>query len=118
MPLRPLRPSESPPPIWLLTPPPPCIGTKMLVYRGVQSNVRLVAGQFLRSQDVGAGGLMSRDPAAASIRSTIIPQMPWYAEVPMRGASPVYISPPPSGTTSCSPAISSNEPIAVGILLR
>lgn len=65
MALRALRPDEAPPPIWLLAPPPACTSTEMHVFRGVQSNVRLVAKQFLRSQDVGAGGLMSRDPAAA-----------------------------------------------------
>jgi hypothetical protein len=37
----------------------------MCVYRGVQSNVRMVSLKFLRPQDVGSGGLMSRDPKAA-----------------------------------------------------
>jgi len=63
MALRPLRPEEVPPPIW--KEPPRCTGTEMCIYRGVQSNVRLVQTQFLRPQDVGSGGLMSRDPAAA-----------------------------------------------------
>jgi hypothetical protein len=63
--LRPLRPNETAPPIWLVTPPPSCAGVEMCIYRGVQSNVRLVARRFLRPEDVGAGGLMSRDPAAA-----------------------------------------------------
>jgi hypothetical protein len=63
MALRPLRPEEVPPPIW--KEPPRCTGAEMCIYRGVQSNVRLVQTQFLRAQDVGSGGLMSRDPAAA-----------------------------------------------------
>lgn len=63
MALRPLRPNEEPPAIW--KPPPRGAGVEMCIYRGVQSNVRLVQTQFLRPQDVGSGGLMSRDPAAA-----------------------------------------------------
>lgn len=63
MALRPLRPDEIPPPIWKT--PPLCTGAEMCIYRGVQSNVRDVPKTFLRPQDVGSGGLMSRDPAAA-----------------------------------------------------
>lgn len=63
MPLRELLPSEKPPDIWKK--PPLCIVDEMCVYRGVQSNVRLVLATFLREKDVCAGGLMSRDPAAA-----------------------------------------------------
>jgi hypothetical protein len=63
MALRPLRPDEVPPAIW--RDPPRCSGVEMCIFRGVQSNVRLVQIQFLRPQDVGSGGLMSRDPAAA-----------------------------------------------------
>ena len=63
--LRPLRPNEIPQPIWLKSPPPLSTGAGMSIYRGVQSNVRMVGSQFLRPQDVGAGGIMSRDPAAA-----------------------------------------------------
>ena len=63
MALRPLRPDEIPGPIW--KEPPRCTGAEMCIYRGVQSNVRLVPATFLRPQDVGSGGLMSRDPKAA-----------------------------------------------------
>jgi hypothetical protein len=63
MALRPLRPDEIPGPIWKA--PPFCAGAEMCIYRGVQSNVREVPKTFLRPQDVGSGGLMSRDPAAA-----------------------------------------------------
>ena len=50
---------------WHRSAPPLSNGAIMCIYRGVQSNVRLLAGQFLRPKDVGAGGIMSRDPAAA-----------------------------------------------------
>jgi hypothetical protein len=64
MALRPLRPDEFPPGTkWVA--PPQCMAAEMCIYRGVQSNVRLVPNQFLRPQDVGSGGLMSRDPKAA-----------------------------------------------------
>lgn len=63
MALRALRPDEIPGSIWKV--PPRCAAAEMCIYRGVQSNVREVPKQFLRPKDVGSGGLMSRDPAAA-----------------------------------------------------
>ena len=56
MALRALRPEEVPSAIWLQKPPPLCTGVETCIYRGVQSNVRLIPAQFLRPQDVGAGG--------------------------------------------------------------
>ena len=46
MALRALRPEEVPSAIWLQKPPPLCTGVETCIYRGVQSNVRLIPAQF------------------------------------------------------------------------
>lgn len=106
MALRPLRPEEVPPPIW--KDPPRCTGAEMCIYRGVQSNVRLIPAQFLRPQDVGSGGLMSRDPAAA------------WDTVYKHSANALVTSGPQEGGVACVhvPAAVWNELVAMRHLVE
>jgi hypothetical protein len=106
MALRPLLPHEKPQPIWKA--PPLCVGVETCIYRGVQSNVRLVPAQFLRPQDVGSGGLMSRDPKAA------------WDTVYNHSAQALVSSGPQEGGVACAhvPAAVWNELVTSGHLVE